>query len=235
VLLVRQTLADWTTELPYDLTIERTGGPDPAAPRTDDEQARRVIERLEVVIEHSLQGLQPPVFRLPVNTVPQPGAPGDKPGYLVSQRNTLGHFSLAADEALVLVLSPGGAGYASVVAPNVWGVTADSARHQNSLNSHQAATDPDGRITVVVANADPGVANWIDPGGLREGILMLRWQLLREEPGADDQPGVTVRQVRLADLAAVLPSSTRRVDSVAQRQEQVATRRAAYARRFTQR
>jgi hypothetical protein len=234
VLLIRQTLGDWTTELPYELSVERTSGPAPLRPLSEDEQARRLVERLGVVIDHSLQTLQPPVFRLPVNTVPQPGAPGDKPGYLVSQRNTLGHFRLADDEALVLVLSPGGAGYAAVAAPNVWGVTADSASHQNSLNNHQAVVDDDGRITVVVANGDPGVANWLDPGGLREGILMLRWQLLSEDPDEQDQPGVTVRQVRTADLATVLPPTTRQVGS-AERSEQAAARSAAYVRRFQER
>ena len=196
VLLIRQTLADWTGELPYELSIDRVAGPEPSTPPSDDDRAQRLIDRLGVVIDHSLQTLQPPIFELPANTISPPGTAGDKPGYLVAQRNTLGHFRLADDEALVLVLSAGGAGYAAVAAPNVWGVTADSARHQNSLNSRQAVLDADGRITAVVANVDPGVVNWIDPGGHREGILMLRWQLLDQEPGAGVQPGVTVRQVR---------------------------------------
>ena len=122
-----------------------------------------------------------------------------------------------------------------MAAPNVWGVTADSARHQNSLNNHQAVLNADGRITAVVANVDPGVVNWIDPGGLRERILMLRWQLLDQEPGADDQPGVTVRRVRAADLSTLLPPTAPRLASATERRIQIAARGAGYASRFTAR
>ena len=231
VLLVRQTLADWSRELPYELAIERIGGPTATAEPAEDDLARRLIERLAVVIDHSLQTLQPPIFSLPANTIPQPGAMGDKPGYLVSQRNTLGHFRLADDEALVLVVSPGGAGYAAVAAPDIWGVTADSARHQNSLNNHQAVLDADGRFTAVVANVDPGVVNWIDPGGLREGIVMLRWQLLGQAPAAGGEPGVTVEHVRASDV----PATLQRIGSAADRRAQLAERAAGYARRFDER
>lgn len=208
VLLIRQTLADWGTELPYDLAIERTHGPPPTGRETEDDQARTLIERLRVVIDHSLETLQPPIFERPVNTIPPPGAPGDKPGYLVAQRNTLGHFRLAD-------------------------VTADSARHQNSLNSRQAVRDPDGRFTLVVANVDPGVTNWIDPGGSREGILMLRWQLLDESPDATGSPGVKVRTVRVSDLPRLLPTAPRVGEGA--RQRQLAARADAYVRRFDER
>lgn len=117
-----------------------------------------------------------------------------------------------------------------MAAPNIWGVTSDSARHQNSLNSHQAQLDPDGRFTVVVANTDPGIANWVDPGGLREGILMLRWQLLTDDPAASEQPGVTARTVTLAELATVLPDTARVTPE--QRQQLAAERRDDYTRRF---
>lgn len=234
VLMIRQTLADWASELPYELSIDRLNGPEPAPFPTDDDQAQQLIRRLGVVIEHSMHGLQPPIFRQPANVIPPPGAPGDKPGYLVAQRNTLGHFRLDDDEALVLVISTGGAGYAAVAAPNVWGVTSDSARHRNSVNNHQAQLDADGRFTVVVANTDPGVANWLDPGGLPEGILMLRWQVLTDDPVARELPGVTARTVALDDLATVLPDTASRV-SVGWRQQQAAERRHDYTRRFRSR
>jgi len=231
VLLIRQTLADWSRAVPDRLSVERVGGPPPAPPLSDDELARQIIVRMATVIEHSLCTLQPPIFRLPVNTIPQPGAAADKPGYLVTQRNTLGHFRLRDDEALLAVLTRGGAGYAAFTATNVWGVTPDPLRHQNSLNSHQAAIDPDGSITLVVANRDPGVLNWIDPGGLREGILMLRWQLLGEHPSVAGEPGISLRKIRHADLPTVIPTSMRRIDASG-RQQQIEARAAAYRRRF---
>lgn len=234
VVIIRQTLGDWSKARPDELSVERVAGPPPAAPRSDDELARELIERLGDVITHNVNTLQAPIFRLPANTIPQPGAPGDKSGYLVTQRSTLGHFRLDDDEALVAVFNPGGAGYAAFTATNTWGVTPDSARHPNSLNNHQAALDADGTITLVVANRDPGIFNWIDPGGLREGILMLRWQLLDENPSPAGGPGIDVQQVRHDALAAVLPPGVKRVDA-AERQRQIEARGAAYAKRFLDR
>ena len=232
VLLIRQTLADWSRARPDEITVERTDGPPPEPPLSDEDLARRLVARMGIVIAHSLETLQPPILRHQANTIPQPGAAGDKSGYLVTQRNTLGHFRLDDDEALVAVLTPGGAGYCAFTATNVWGVTPDSSRHQNSLNTHQAAIGRDGTITLVVANRDPGVFNWIDPGGLREGFLMLRWQLLNEHPGRGGEPGIAVRPVRHADLSSVLPADARRIDEE-ERRQQIEARRAAYERRFT--
>jgi len=232
VLLIRQTLADWTVK-PDVLTVERIGGK-PAGPvASDDDLARELIVRLATVITHNLETLQSPVLRLSVNTIPQPAEPGHKPGYLITQRNTLGHFRLEDDEALVAVFTPGGAGYAAFTATNIWGITPDAARYQNSLNTHQADINPDGTITFVVANRDPGIFNWIDPGGNREGILMLRWQLL-DEYRAEAGPGIDVRKVLHDALRSILPQTIRRV-SETERQHQIAARAAAYERRFLDR
>ncbi len=122
-----------------------------------------------------------------------------------------------------------------MAAPNIWGVTTDSARHQNSLNSRQAVPDADGRFTVVVSNTDPGVVNWVDPGGISEGIVMLRWQLLTAHPEVDHEPGVTVRKVGIDELSMILSPSMQLIASAEQRHEQLGARAAAYARRFTAR
>jgi hypothetical protein len=230
VLIVRQTLGDWTSR-PDVLTVERTAGPAPLPPRSDDVLARELAERLTDVVRHNIHTLQAPIFRQPPNTIRQPGAPGDKSGYRVTQRSTLGHFRLDDGEALMAVFNPGGAGYAAFTATNTWGITPDASRHPNSLNNHQAEADADGTYTLVIANRDPGVAHWIDPGGLREGILMLRWQLLDEHPVKSGGPSITLRPVRLDALDTVLPAGMRRV-SVDERQAQVEARGAAYQTRF---
>lgn len=239
VLMIRQTLADWSIQLPYDLAIERTAGPGPAPDpgTTEDDLARRLVDRLAVVVDHNLHGLQAPIFAQPANTIPPPGAAGDKPGYLVAQRNTLGHFRLQDEQALIVTVSPGGAGYAAVAATTVWGVTTDSAAHRNSVNSHQAHLDPDGRFTVVVSRRDPGVANWLDPGDLAEGILMLRWQLLGEnphDPTAASGPAVQVRASTLGEVAGLLPPGTVFL-SEQQRKRQLTARDLGYGRRFERR
>ena len=43
------------------------------------------------------------------------------------------------------------------------------------VDSENAAREPDGRVRVVVAADDPGVANWIDPGDRDHGVMGLRF------------------------------------------------------------
>ncbi|WP_174298756.1 hypothetical protein [Sphingomonas bacterium] len=234
VVLVRNTLADWSREQPDTLSVERVSGPSAGPPVTDAILAQRIIARLRVVVDHSIDGVLGRALRQPLDVIPQPGSAADKPGFLVTQRNTLGHFRLADDEALVATFDPGGARYATFPVTNVWGVSPDSRMHQNSLNSSQAVADPEGTITVVLSNWDPGVANWVDAAGLREGIVMLRWQLLDKTAEGNKGPAVTARVVKRDALWAALPTSTRRV-TPEERLAQARTRSAGYDRRFTSR
>ena len=83
----------------------------------------------------------------------------------------------------------------------VWS-TIDWMNHQSSLNGGQARIDSDGRFRAVIALDDPGVPNWLDPGGNSEGATMLRWT----EASSGPAPGL--RPVPLDDLRAALPADT---------------------------
>jgi hypothetical protein len=62
----------------------------------------------------------------------------------------------------------------------------DARLHQTSLNNNQAIPDANGSVTYVVSLTDPGIANWIDPGGHPEGWFMLRWQDFPDDANLDD-------------------------------------------------
>ena len=49
----------------------------------------------------------------------------------------------------------------------------DWLNRQSSLNAHQARLDGDGRLRAVIALEDPGVPNWLDPGGFDNGSVMI--------------------------------------------------------------
>jgi len=53
---------------------------------------------------------------------------------------------------------------------------------QSSLNTEQIAYEPDGSYTIVVADEDPGVPNWLDTGGHRTGTIFWRYLLPDEDP-----------------------------------------------------
>ncbi|WP_288338746.1 hypothetical protein [uncultured Sphingomonas sp.] len=232
--LIRNTLADWSRELPDTLAVTRLG-PAPTTPApSDDALAAQIVERLHATVRRSTAALQPPILSQPANVIPQPGPIADKPGFLVTQRNTLGHFRLADNEALVATFDPGGAAYATFPVTSIWGITPDPDRYQNSLNTAQAARNPDGTITVVLSRRDPGVVNWIDPGGLREGIVMLRWQRLAATAPAGGGPAVTTQVVKLNALSAMLPAGTKHITPAERAQQRVA-RASGFARRFAAR
>lgn len=232
VVLIRNTLADWSREQPDTLTVVRVSGPAPGASATDAALVQQIVTRLHAVADHSVHGVLSKVGHQPVNVIPQPGSAADKPGFLVTQRNTLGHFRLADDEALVATFNPGGAAYATFPVTNMWGVTPNARDHQNSLNTRQAVPNADGTITVVLSNWDPGVANWVDAAGLREGIIMLRWQLLERTANGANEPSVIAQVVKRDALRAALPASIPRV-TPDERRMQLQARAAGFERRFT--
>jgi hypothetical protein len=231
--IIRNTLADWNRDTIDRMTVERTSGPPPTAVPTEEALEQLLITRLRSMLDRVIDTLQAPVFALPVNVMPQPGGSGDKAGFLLTQRNALGHFRLASDEALVITLQPGGSGYSTVPVANVWGVTPAYWRHNSSLNNRQAVPNADGSYTVVVCGWDPSLANWVDTAGLQEGIVMLRWQVL---PGTPGQAGAAVRStlVKRERLSAALPADMV-VFSRNERKAQLAKREAGFARRLTER
>ncbi|MGW0162877.1 hypothetical protein ACWDUN_26495 [Mycobacterium sp. NPDC003323] len=149
--------------------------------------------------------------------------------FLATQLQSAGYFQLADDEALVITIDRASAGYFIVPVTDDWTVTKDYWNEQTSLNNAQAEADPDGTYTIVVSPSDPGVANWVSTGGLNQGTISLRFQDL--DPDAQDLPTVSARLVRLEDLPAELPATTRFVTE-AERATQLAARKAAYDKRF---
>jgi hypothetical protein len=226
-LFIRNTLGDWNTARVDEFSVQRVAGPPPAPPLDDAALAQKTLTLMKAFFTPWVDKYQPRITSLPANVLPQPGKPGDKAGFLVTQRNALGHFRLAKDEALVATYDPAGAVYATLPVSDVWGVTPPYRFHVNSLNNHQAQLNPDGTVTVVISSWDPGVYNWVDTAGLSEGFIMLRWQGL----SAKGEPSVTAKLVQRADLAAALPAGFRHVDA-AERAQQRKAREAGFLRRF---
>jgi len=96
---------------------------------------------------------------------------------------------------------------------------------QSSLNGGQAAIDADGRFRAVIALDDPGISNWLDPGGNAEGAIMLRWT------GASSGPEPRLTLLDRESLAECLPLGTLRVDAQTREAQLRARRRAAQMRR----
>jgi hypothetical protein len=78
----------------------------------------------------------------------------------------------------------------------------DWLNRQSSLNAHQARLDGDGRLRAVIALQDPGIPNWLDPGGFDNGSIMIRWNR------SSSRPEPTLKSVPASELRRHLPADT---------------------------
>jgi hypothetical protein len=141
-----------------------------------------------------------------------------------------GHFALEDDEAFLIHVNDGGAAYFTVPIANVWGTTLSIVDRTSTLNKAQARPNPDGTYTFVLCPQDPGVHNWLDSCGFREGMLTLRMAEFPDSRPRDDLRAEG-KVVKLADLREHLPEGTTWLDAE-ERARQQADRAAAYKRRL---
>ena len=97
----------------------------------------------------------------------------------------------------------------------------------SSRNHTQVTPSDDGRIRFVVADEDPGVPNWLDTTGQRNGLCTIRWFW----PTGDDAPSLAVHRVPLATVREHLPASTASV-TPEERAGELAARQAHLRWRF---
>jgi hypothetical protein len=72
----------------------------------------------------------------------------------------------------------------------------------SSTNGHFAKLSSDGRFRAVIALEDPGVPNWLDPAGFKQGTVYGRWY------DCDSYPTPTIKRVKLSELRDHLPADT---------------------------
>ncbi len=207
MLLVRETLAEWSVEAPSRLTIENFV--DRGGPRSGDDAVRieAAAERVAKWFREAIRLTVMPLERA-ANDFPAPVISGEH-GKLVTMAYSIGHFRVRPGEALVLTIDPGEAAYVGAPITNLWGTTNANLARSASLNSRQARFDHDGSFTCVLSLEDPGVHNWLDPDGLERGFLFLRWAGLDPERVPERRPALSTRLAPVETLREVLPPETR--------------------------
>ncbi|MFZ0667593.1 MAG: DUF1214 domain-containing protein [Acidimicrobiales bacterium] len=104
-----------------------------------------------------------------------------------------GRWSLADGEALVVTVhNPANEFlYWGLTTTTAWMESLDYRYTTTNLNNHTAERSEDGDWRLVISPADPGVPNWLDTGGRREGYMIVRWVL------ADNPPHPTCDLVKI--------------------------------------
>lgn len=97
-------------------------------------------------------------------------------GGLSGQHYYQGIFALEPGQAMILETAvPETVRYWNIQLNDPLWNSIEWFNRQSSLNAAQATLDSDGKFRAVIALEDPGVPNWLDPGGHLTGSLMLRW------------------------------------------------------------
>ena len=120
---------------------------------------------------------------------------------------TGGNFDLDPGEALVLKLPNVDAAYSGIELMNVYGGALPYVMAQTTLNDTQAFHSDDGYTYYVVSATNPGVANWLDTGGLTTGEIFARYENVTDRADAIGL-GVEAHVVSMDDLANWLPDDT---------------------------
>ena len=193
-LVVRQTYLDRTTEVPGEWHIEQVDGPAEPAELTR-EFLSKALGRAALSVHGTAATFAhwTRTFMARPNELPDFGqemfqrAGGDPEIFYLH-----GYWTLRPGEAWVIETEVPDCPYWNFQLDNWWMESLDHHR-KITVNKHTAVLD-DGRLTIVVAERDPGVGNWIDTCGHSSGTALLRWL------GATDHPIPKCRVVPLEEI-----------------------------------
>ncbi len=187
IVITRQYVVDPQADVTRLFRIGVVAGPPPSPASqtaTDAGWGRAAGLVRALTTEPPLRHPPPPWVSHTVNTMGDPSGwetdplPGRS---AVDQRYASGPFDLGDGEALVMETRLPRCAYASATAWNRFSQSVDQRFHRSTINQRTAVRSADGRVRVVVAPRDPGVANWLDTGGRTRGSVFWRF-LLAEEP-----------------------------------------------------
>lgn len=197
-LIVRQTFLDREKEEPAKLVIERIGGdgkPTPLTPEKLDESLKQA-SGLVVACASLFSGWAQGFRENHCNELPKfddaisMGAGGD-PNICYYHS----YWQLGPEDALVIESEIPECDSWNFQLDNHWMESLDYRYYTIHVNKHTARYEPDGSVRIVVAHEDPGVPNWIDTVGHRQGTMCFRWI------GAKDHPQPRTRIVKRSDIA----------------------------------
>ena len=210
-IIVRRQMADWFDDA-GELRVELVGRPG----TTNDNDPAQMAERIEraaefftyaikvwnIGIYDYFKGLSDGRSNMVAFVSPKPGSTGTL-GLSPSTDYASAIYAIEADEAIIIETEvPKSAAYWSFHLYDVWGKSIDFLHHQSDINMNRAVIDADDRFRAVISLEDPGVPNWLDPDGRREGLFIMR------NYHGDSHPVPTLRLVKSADVRKYLPTGT---------------------------
>lgn len=223
--MIRYRSYDWATERDPELTIECLDQV-PLKPRlTPEEIYARIAEmaRFPRRTSRLFLGLQNSIKeRVGINKF----EPTQYAGGLSKQIYWPAVFELEDGEALIIETDlPEVRPYWNIQLNDPYFGVVEFVYRLSSINGATAKISSDGKLRAVVALEDPGVPNWLDPAGFKQGTIYGRWY------GCDSNPLPVLKRVKVAELRDHLPADTPTISAEGRADELRQRVRAAQRRR----
>jgi len=179
--MVRQTYLDRKTEIPADIIIENLDGrraPGPFTPAMIDEglkTASLFVAGASLLFSRWARGFKEHVNQLPLFDPAVSNAAGGDANIIYYHS----YWKLEADEALLIEVKPPPCDSWNFQLNNYWMESLDYRYFNICINKASAQYGPDGAVKIIVAHQDPGLPNWINTCGHKEGTMLWRWYRLK--------------------------------------------------------
>jgi hypothetical protein len=224
---VREYYLDWRPLEPAVFTIECLDPPPPGRIETDE-----IVARVRAARSQVMDSMDTWHDYLETKRAEQPDN-GFAPTLRLAKGLSFGRYEtcywrLEPDEALVVEVDEPDARYwsAQTYLMDTFDLV-DRFGRISSRNHRQTRVSEDGRVRWVLAAEDPGVANWLDTGGRRIGLCIVRWFW----PASDQAMDPRAQVAKVADVRAHLPGDEPTVRSD-ERAAELARRQAHLRWRF---
>ncbi|MBU2652209.1 MAG: DUF1214 domain-containing protein [Bacteroidetes bacterium] len=181
LVIVRQTFLDHAHEVPAEFVIENLDGrkhPEPLSPVALDEglkTASLFVAGAPLLFARWAHGFKKHPNTLPLFDPEVSNSAGGDASILYHHS----YWKLDPDEALVIKVKPPACDSWNFQLNNYWMESLDYRYFTISVNKAEASYAADGSVQVVVAHKDPGLPNWINTCGHREGTMCWRWYRLK--------------------------------------------------------
>lgn len=180
MVMARQTFLDPVNEKPAEIMIENLDGrraPCPVTTARVDEglkTASMFVAGASLLFARWANGFRKHANRLPLFDPSVSNAAGGDAGIIYYHS----YWKLEENEALVIDVLPPACDSWNFQLNNYWMESLDYRYFNVSINKASAVYEKDGRVRVVVAHRDPGMPNWLETAGHREGTMCWRWYRL---------------------------------------------------------
>ncbi|MGY4711771.1 DUF1214 domain-containing protein [Mycolicibacterium sp. CBM1] len=188
-IVVRDYIADPTTETAAQLNISRIGQAPPPVPLTDDQLAAQLTAMGWTIVKLTTlhRTVRPDLLETPniliTSGAENLGGENTTPDNLYM----LGMFSLEPHQNLHLQFRPPETRYWSVTLESIWHECLEPLTTTSSVTNKGITPDADGYVRLSIGAEDDDTGYWLDTGGRERGFVIVRWL---DNPNA---PDVTVR------------------------------------------